>query len=110
MSILVVGEITDSSLSGQNPIILRSDLESNSFASLLFISKDHNLMPKAVRYGVECKNKDCAASIIFSRYLISPKTAEDPATMENIVPGKLKCTTCGFESDYTHDDLKEFPA
>jgi hypothetical protein len=61
------------------------------------------------RYGVECKNGECKAPIIFARYMANPETDIDSSPNVEINPGRLRCPRCGDDSIYAMEDLMEFP-
>jgi hypothetical protein len=73
------------------------------------LPRERFAVPEERRYGVECKNKDCHAPIIFGRYIVTPKPAGESDDSADITPGRLRCSACGLESDYTQQDLRQFP-
>jgi hypothetical protein len=67
-------------------------------------------MAEERRYGVECKNKQCSGPIIFGRYLVSQDSPGGAAAPAALTPGRLRCSACGSEFDYTSEDMLQFPA
>lgn len=66
-------------------------------------------MSDLVSYGVECGNGKCQTAIILGEMHVRPKRAGDRVTFVKFNPTRMKCKACGWEQEYTYDDLRQFP-